>query len=642
MYDCPFCQEEVTRDNQSMLACPNCLGVYHRNHPGLSTCVRPGCAGAVLRSFFDWDQLGVFIIDNTPEDNPVEYPCGTCQQTIRRQNFLLGGTQGAYVCQRCHTGYHGNHHPRQCDLHPGARPNVTHYDGWATFQALGGALTKASDIAALKVAAAERQIKEDEKERLRKLAGRPEDLGKLGDQGEEIRQIDDLVAKITSSEKVGGEPKVSGSTVWLVGHSSILPTTTPVPEGVSITFYSEPGANSDMAGNTFVLETLGGSRPGHFVTDKVVNQMSLGPTKDDEATLGRAKVVEETPNAYFVGSGPFEGCTALCDAGDPTLCDHSKCNGVFGIVLRTWPGADLRIIGCRGTQARGRAKLNPRQQHDVVIDLATSVAQYEMRADPEPISATLQERLDKAGLGDREKASQDYEPSNPQFEGDLRYLRTQQLRRAKEDPATFEASYREMPARARADVAISDKAGVLQNPRFKIADLQADTTRTASQIRKHLVALGNRLLEALDLDTLASDANIALADQAIDGRVQNLNKLIGELGQLIQEALDGPEDAPVQHLYPELVEGEKLESVVAKTTEVMYAAHGLSLAVQADDSIEDKPAATQKYRSIRDSADGPLMALIDTYEKFKQQAVQVIKLKQAMATDANTRQLHNQ
>ncbi len=199
-----------------------------------------------------------------------------------------------------------------------------------------------------------------------------------------------------------------------------------------------------------------------------------------------------------------------------------------------------------------------------------------------------------------------------------------------------------MPARARADIAVSDVIGALQNPRFKIADLQADAKRTASQIRKNLVTLGNRLLEALDLATLSSDANIALADQAIDARVQKLNMLIGELGQLIQETLDGPEDAPVQRLYPELVEGAKLESVIPKTKEVIFAAHGLTLAVQADDSIEDKPAATQKYRSIRESADGPLMALIDTYEKFKRQGMQVIKLQQAMATDANTRQLHNQ
>jgi hypothetical protein len=465
-------------------------------------------------------------------------------------------------------------------------------------------------------------------------------MDKLGELGEQIRHADALVAKITSSEKVGGEPKVSGSTIWLVGHSTILPETTPVPESVSITFYSEPGSTSEMAGNTFVLETLGGSRPGHFVTGKVLNQMSFGPTKDDEAALGRAKIIEETPNAYTIGQGPFAGCSKLCGATDPSACDHSTCDGALGIVKRRWPGADLRIIGCRGTQARGRADLNPGQQRDKLAGLAANAAQYEMRKDPEPLSKHLQTRLDEAGLGNREEASLRYKPGNPQFEGDLTYLRQQQIRQAREDPAKFEASYRDMPARARADMAISDKSGVLQNPRFKIADLQAETSRTASEITNYLISLSTRLLEARGLETVRSSAVVALADQAIDAQVGALLTLIQELQQFIQDVVGGPEGAELRRRYPELAEEGKLRPVLDRTAAVMNAANGLIRAVEADDSIENKAAATRKCQSIKDAAEGHLYALTESCAKLRQQGARLIQLQQAAATDADTRRWH--
>jgi hypothetical protein len=586
----------------------------------MTRCVRDTCDGAELWPFSDWEQIGAFIKDNTPGDNPVEYPCGACDEPIRRESFL-SGAGGAFVCQRCHTAYHGTHE-HECDLHPGAhKANVTAYDGWEMFRALGGALKKRSEIDKLKNNAERRK----ETRRNRKPFD-PELRTK-------VQAADELVAEITKSEKVGGEGEVTGSTVWLVGHSDILAQTTPIPEGMSITFYSEPGTTSDQGGNTFVLETLGGSRQGYFVTGGVVNQMSFGATRDDEAARGRAKIIEETPNAYTIGKGPFAGTGwKLCGADDPSTCDHSGCEGVLGIVKREWPWADLRIIGCRATQARGRAGQSTDQELDTAVDLAARAASYEMQpvkkgVKPPPLPDDLKEKLEEAGLGNREQARRGYKPGNVQFEGDLRYLRETQIKQAEDNPEEFAARYREMPARARADIAISDTSGVLQNPKFKIADLQAETSRTSSQITNYLISLSMLLCEARDLKTDdASNTAVADANKAIDEKLQPLINTI-------QDIVDGPEIQPV---------GGKLGEVLDKTEEVIKAAKGLIRAVEADKSIEakDKPEATKKARRISDAAERRLSAVTATFAKLRQQAAQVIQLQRAAATDESTKKEH--
>ena len=530
MAKCPRCNVEINAERFALLnpkvlyVCPKCIDIYHHEH---RKCIKH--PEEQLDSFFSWDRLEAnialkamrqsspFLEEKRPASGSSEavkaFPCGLCDDPITQDDFISGGKKGAMVCPRCHVAYHAFHKEptktskieeddsdwtsrvsssgkplKMCPLHLDKNDKLfvsldAHFPGWESFRNTSGALTTRELVKAAKELS-ENQLaaKRERREKARK-----------GEYDEDISK-GNARAKQADLDEVPSSRTASGRTIWVIGHGATLEDTTTVPEGMTVTFYTEPDRTSDQSANTFIIETLGGSRSGRRVQGKVTDQMQFSPNYDDELRRGRSDMIALTDNAYRIGGdGPFANTTKLCGSQSPSTCGHEDCGGVLSAAMNLDSYADLRILACRPSVARARAELSKSQVPDEVLRESVKNArkqrEQERRSTARPKETTpLGDHLEEKKIsGYLETKSLKYmHPSTVEFQTDLTLDREDQLARAKRSPELFAMDYRDMNRRSRADLAISDSDGVLQHPSIKIAGLEGTLAEVAEEVRRVL------------------------------------------------------------------------------------------------------------------------------------------------------------
>jgi hypothetical protein len=151
-------------------------------------------------------------------------------------------------------------------------------------------------------------------------------------------------------------------TIYIAGHGELAADRpmTIVPEGGSITFYTDVDFDGDMSN---MMETLrrGDAGSGFKVEGgKPVENYSLGPLTDNQR-VRYATVAKGGVTVMYVGD-QLPGAVHLCE-GDEVMCGGGRhiCGGVFGRV----DDREIVYLACRGVEG---AAPNPQQEYGATGD----------------------------------------------------------------------------------------------------------------------------------------------------------------------------------------------------------------------------------------------------------------------------------